>query len=368
MSVVWQTAQEADNKGFNLYRAEAAGGAYVKLNSGLIPAASISGEGRSYRFTDANLIRGRLYYYKLEDVDVTGAVTVHGPVCVDWDADGLPDDWEIAHGLNPAVNDAELDRDGDGVPNWLEYQRGTDPFNPDTDGDGIPDGAERKSPGYSGGSGSVDWGRAFRSSHPTATGVTLELLTRSFDITPVQVGGQAFERLRVPDYVHGFTQEVGSPQLPLKGILLDVPEGKTAVLRVLSAERRVMPGYRVYPVPEHRVGDKGQLEEVFVWDEAGYRADALFPAAAAELSTAYVYRGQTKQRLIFHPLRFNPARGDLFHAERIRVRVDFYPASGGENSIPRKARVTRWLHPKAKFTLPRRLRRAGRFRRERPTR
>ena len=342
VSVVWQTAQESNNKGFNLYRAEAAGGAYVKLNGRLIPASSISGEGRRYEFRDAGAMRGRLYYYKLEDVDVSGEVKFHGPVCVDWDADGLPDDWEIAHGLNPAVNDAHLDRDGDGVPNWLEWQRGTDPFNADTDGDGIPDGAEKKSPGYSGGSGSVDLGESVQVISSDSTGMTLELLTRSFDTTPVQVGGQAFERLRVPAYVHGFTQEIGSPQLPLKGILLDVPEGKTAVLHVLSAERRVMPGYRVYPVPEHRVGDKGQLEEVFVWDEAAYRADALFPAAAAELSTAYVYRGQTKQRLIFHPLRFNPARGDLIHAARIRVRVDYADgsrAAAASRSLPAAAQT-----------------------------
>ena len=66
----------------------------------------------------------------------------------------MPDDWEIAYGLNPGVNDANLDSDGDGVPNWLEYQRGTDPFNADSDGDGVRDGAEKNNPGYSGGSGS----------------------------------------------------------------------------------------------------------------------------------------------------------------------------------------------------------------------
>jgi len=158
VAVEWETAQEADSKGFNLYRAEAAGGPYVKLNGGLIPAASISGEGRSYRFTDTNLIRGRLYYYQLEDVDVSGVVSVHGPVCVDWDADGLPDDWEIAHGLNPGKNDAELDFDVDGVSNRLEYERGTDPWNRDSDGDGIPDGAEKKSGDQGGGdNGGVEW-------------------------------------------------------------------------------------------------------------------------------------------------------------------------------------------------------------------
>ena len=67
---------------------------------------------------------------------------MHGPVCVDWDADGLPDDWEIKYGLNPWVNDADIDSDGDGLTNLEEYELGFDPFNPDTDGDGILDGEE----------------------------------------------------------------------------------------------------------------------------------------------------------------------------------------------------------------------------------
>ena len=197
----------------------------MKLNDKLIPAGSLSGEGRRYEFLDKGAVSGRLYYYKLEDVDVSGAVKVHGPVCVDWDADGMPDDWEIAHGLNPAVNDAELDFDGDGVPNWLEYARGTDPFNWDSDGDGISDGDEKKGAHYSGGGGlSADAGVQVLSSD--SEGVTLELLTKQVDVTPVTVGGEQFERLRVAEYVHGYTREQGLPQLPVKGVLIDLPEGK----------------------------------------------------------------------------------------------------------------------------------------------
>ena len=54
----------------------------------------------------------------------------------------MPDGWEIAHGLNPLVNDASLDPDGDGLTNLQEFQHSTDPWQFDSDHDGISDASE----------------------------------------------------------------------------------------------------------------------------------------------------------------------------------------------------------------------------------
>ena len=60
----------------------------------------------------------------------------------DRDQDGMPDEWEIAHGLNPNVNDAKDDLDNDGVTNLEEFLQGLLPEFSDSDGGGENDASE----------------------------------------------------------------------------------------------------------------------------------------------------------------------------------------------------------------------------------
>jgi CheY-like chemotaxis protein len=272
---------------------------------------------------------GSLYYYQLEDIDIYGTHTMHGPICVDWDADGLPDDWEITHGLNPWVNDAELDYDGDGLSNFEEYERDLDPFNPDTDGDGILDGAEDGRLPVQEDNGSRSISRGVEVLASDETGMTLALNTSGFEAEVVPVGGAEYERLHIADYVHGYTSRVGAPQLPLKGILIDVPAGKAAQLAVLTSSAEPYSGYRIYPVPEAVLDTQDGMAAVgtvFVQDELAYSTDGFYPQDVALLGRNYVFRDQVKQQVIFYPMRFNPASGQLVLYRRIELRIDFVDA------------------------------------------
>lgn len=75
------------------------------------------------------------FYFRLIVTNLAGS-SVTSPnaiitVLADTDGDGMPDEWELAHGLSETNSvDATEDRDGDSVSNVQEYQSGTDPNDP----------------------------------------------------------------------------------------------------------------------------------------------------------------------------------------------------------------------------------------------
>jgi hypothetical protein len=326
VKVSWTTEHELNNMGFNLYRSDSPGGPFVKLNSRLIPGSNFAGMGKTYEYIDTDVSKGELYYYRLEDIETSGKRGNHGPICVDWDGDGMPDDWEILYGLDPTVDDSMQDYDNDGLTNLEEYENGTDPFNTDTDGDGIPDGEDTNDDTLADRQATRSLTRGVEVIAEDATGITLELKTDGFDTSSVYAGGQEFERLKIAEYVHGWSNDIGQPEVPVKGILVDIPEDMAATLTVLETETVIHEGYQVYPVPEDLAVENGSVSSVgegFVWDEATYSEDAFYPDLIAAVGASYVFRSQLKQQVVFYPLTFNPVSGEITQYSRIRVRIDY---------------------------------------------
>ncbi len=104
--------------------------------SGTLTFSRTSGENPgTYAVTASGLTNAN---YSL--VFVPGQLTI---LSIDSDGDGVPNHVEVQQGSDPNDGLVALDSDGDGVPDYIELQQGTNPNNAadyiDTDGDGVPD-------------------------------------------------------------------------------------------------------------------------------------------------------------------------------------------------------------------------------------
>lgn len=82
-----------------------------------------SGAQRSHAVID----EVEFFNYKIPEAQITSDFAEASAPGADGDGDEMPDDWETANGLNPAVDDATGDLDGDGISNLSEYLAGTNP-------------------------------------------------------------------------------------------------------------------------------------------------------------------------------------------------------------------------------------------------
>ena len=70
--IAWTTESELDNAGFNIYRSTSRTKKFQRINPKLIQGAGTTGQRTQYQFIDKTAKPVVAYYYRLEDIDLSG--------------------------------------------------------------------------------------------------------------------------------------------------------------------------------------------------------------------------------------------------------------------------------------------------------
>jgi hypothetical protein len=87
--VDWETASELNTAGFNIYRGETRDQIETRLNAQLLPPATDPLRGQAYKFVDPDVVPGKTYFYRVEEVDLSGVTQNFGPLEVQAQGGGI---------------------------------------------------------------------------------------------------------------------------------------------------------------------------------------------------------------------------------------------------------------------------------------
>ena len=329
VDLVWRTASELDNLGCHLYRSFSGSGPWERITPSLIPGLGSSPMGASYSWTDAGLVNGSRYFYRLEDVDTSSVSAYHGPVSAVPQADlpgpGSDDEPDEA---DDGSSESEVGG-GEGGSGGSSEGSGAEESDPGADRSGSTAGDSGALPACGSDLGALPCVRTYgdpssveaREVLRTSSRVVLELWTGGF-VAVHEADGRV--RVSVPGFEE--REDPHDPALPFKRMVLAAPVGRRVRVSSVDASEEeehaalvpVAVGYR-----EMEVRPDGTVRP-------GRRTATLREHSGGSLPRELVrlegtgFLGETKQAsLELSPVRFDVARGAIVLTKRLRVHLDF---------------------------------------------
>jgi hypothetical protein len=183
----------------------------------------------------------------------------------------------------------------------------------------------------------------------TTTGITVRFDIPGLFIYEEKVDGVAYQHITIPSRAE--LTEVGKPELPIVGEIIEVPFDVGFSPEIIKAETVQLSGYNVYPAQEPRIDgnvpgrpvspigiprgtfrppfQRIAAQPSFALDALTYQADADYPHSPFSISSEdiAVIRGHRVLLLKVNPVQYNPVARTLTIYKTIEVRIRFdHPA------------------------------------------
>jgi hypothetical protein len=170
--------------------------------------------------------------------------------------------------------------------------------------------------------------------HSDEQSVVLEFTAADLHTEGVEHEGVTYHMVTIPGLA--WTTEVGSPQVPLKGVLLGTPGGNARV-EVLESDYQTLSGYNLHPSPALIIVEEDGMryaEPEFSLNAALYATDAFYPGRLAEIGFSGYMRDLAVAQVQFYPVQYNPVSGELRLYRRILARItwDMPPSAAATES------------------------------------
>jgi len=156
----------------------------------------------------------------------------------------------------------------------------------------------------------------------TQWGMTIELTLPPFQLKSIAEYAAVYQRIYLPGWAK--TTQQGAPELPVKGVLIKVPQTGDLKVSVLNNEYETINDCLLYPVPKTKITDDytGIITE-FIKNEKIYTCNKFLPGAVNELCPREFFGRTTIARLMLYPFQYNPRRKKLLFSRKIRLQISF---------------------------------------------
>ena len=174
-----------------------------------------------------------------------------------------------------------------------------------------------------------------------AGGLLLELTVPNYAVQQVMVEGRTLDRLDVPGYSP--LTEPGTPQLPVRSLLLGVPADADIQVRILEDDAVVLDGsfdLAAAPWPAPLESDLGTASYQYLPGFDSMYAGEYYPDVPVYVESEAWIRDQRVARLEFSPFQYHPNSGAVIWHRRVLVEVNFLGDSSGLSDLPAQPGAT----------------------------